>query len=139
MHVSASTLIRAPRDQVFAIYADYVNWPELFPITIKAVRLVREEGGTKLLEIDHVEGLVQNTLRLRPPDTIEVDEDKRKYTATFVNTFEAVSDGTRYTVVGDIHLKGWYKLAAPFVGGYVRRQMVRFVLEPMRQRAEEAQ
>jgi Polyketide cyclase / dehydrase and lipid transport len=137
MHVSESTLIRAPRERVFAIYANYVNWPRLFPITIKAVHLAHDEGDAKLLEIDHVEGRVTNILRLRPPDTIEVDEDKRRYTGTFLNTFEAVPDGTRYTVAADIHLKGWYKLAAPFVGGYVRRQLMRLVLEPMRQSAEE--
>jgi hypothetical protein len=135
MHISVSTQIHAPRDQVFAIYANYSNWPKIFP-TIKGVRLVREQDNGKLLEIDHLEGLVPNLLRLRPPDTIEVDEVKRRYTATFLNTFETTPDGTRYTVTGDIHLRRWYKLAAPFVGGYIRRQIANFVLAPIKHAAE---
>ena len=138
MRVSASMCICAPRDRVFALYADYVNWNRLFSLTIKGVRLVRDEGNTKELEIDHVDGLVPNMMRLRPPDTIEVDEVKRRYIATFLNTFEAVPDGTRFTVAADVRLKGWYTLATPFVRGYVHRQIVRFVLEPMKQNAERA-
>jgi hypothetical protein len=118
MRLSVSTHIHAPRDRVFALYANYANWPTIFP-TIKGVRLVRDEGDGKLLEIDHVEGRVPNVLRLRPPDTIEVDEVKRRYTATFRNTFETVPDGTRYTLAGDIH-----------------RQMTTLVLEPIKHVAE---
>lgn len=135
MHVSVSTHICAPRDRVFAIYANYLNWPTIFP-TIKAVHLVRDEGDAKLLEIDHVEGRVTNILRLRWPNAIEVDEVKRKYVGTFLNTFEIVPDGTRFSIDADIHLKGWYKLATPFVAEYSRRQLARLVLEPIRSSSE---
>ena len=135
MRVTMSTVIRAPRDRVFAIYANYRDWPKIFP-TIKGVRLVRDDGDVKLLEIDHREGLVPNTLRLRPPDVIAVDEIKRRYTGTFTNTFEVAPGGTRYTVAADTHLKGGYKLATPLVAGYVRHQLVTLVLDPIKQCAE---
>jgi Polyketide cyclase / dehydrase and lipid transport len=135
LHVEASTTIKASQTRVVEIYQDYRNWPNLFP-TIKAVRLVREEPHKKVLEIDHSEGRVINILTIVSPQEVVLEEFKKKYDGKFVNRFEVVPDGTRFTVAADISLKGFYKLLAPFLDDYIRRQITVFVLNPVKKSAE---
>jgi hypothetical protein len=61
------------------------------------------------------------------------------YDASFLNRFEADTTGTGYTLIGDIRLKGASPVLAPFLRGYIHRQVSRFVLEPMEQLAEVAE
>jgi Polyketide cyclase / dehydrase and lipid transport len=135
LHVEASTTVRAPKETVSEVYADYRNWPRLFP-TISGVRLLRREGAKLVLEVDHVEGKVRNELLVRPPDTLDLWEEKRRYDARFRNRFETIAGGTRFTVGGDLHLKGWARLLRPLLRGYVRRQMERLQLQPVKAEAE---
>ena|SRR5215510_10418284 len=137
LHVEASTTIKAPRTNVVEIYEDYRNWPNLFP-TIKAVRLVREDPRSKVLEIDHIEGRVINILTIISPEEVVLEEFKKKYDGKFVNRFEAVPDGTRFTVAADISLKGFYKPLAPFLHDYIRKQITVFVLNPVKKLAEDS-
>jgi hypothetical protein len=97
---------------------------------------VGREGPKLVLEVDHVEGKVSNELMVRPPDQLELWEKKRRYNARFLNRFETVPDGTRFTVRGEIHLKGWARLLQPFLQGYVRHQMRQLQLEPVKAEAE---
>jgi Polyketide cyclase / dehydrase and lipid transport len=133
--VSVSQAIKAPREAVMALYADYRNWDRLFPL-IRGVRFVRQEGDRTVLDIDHVEGHVPNVLRQVSPETVELWEDKRKYSGTFRNTFQAAPEGTNYTVEARIQLKGIYRLLGPFVGGYIRAKISRYVIEPLKAVAE---
>jgi hypothetical protein len=135
LHVEASTGVKAPRQTVLDVYADYASWPRLFP-TISGVRLLRREGPKLVLEVDHVEGKVINELVVRPPDAIDLWEEKRRYDARFRNRFERTPDGTRFTVRGEIHLKGWARLLRPFLRSYVRRHMQRLQLQPVKAEAE---
>jgi hypothetical protein len=135
LQVETSITIRAPKQRVEAIYAGYPNWPRLFP-TIKGVRLIGRQGARQVLEVDHVEGKVINELVVRPPDEIDLWEVKRRYDARFANRFQAVPSGTRWTVRGDIHLKGWARLLRPFLRGYARRQIDRLQLRPVKAAAE---
>jgi hypothetical protein len=135
LHIEVSTTVKAPRQTVLDVYADYASWPRLFP-TISGVRLVRREGAKLVLEVDHVEGKVVNELLVRPPDTLELWEEKRRYDARFSNRFENVPGGTRFTVRGDIYLKGWARLLQPLLRGYVRRQIERLQLQPVKAKAE---
>jgi hypothetical protein len=119
MHVEASTIVAAPAGVVAGVYRDYGRWPAVFP-TISAVRLLREEAGRQVLEVDHrVEGKVVNVLTTRSPDR-----------------FEAAAGGTRFTVRGDIRLNGPRRLLAPFLRGYARRLIERFQLLPVKVVAE---
>jgi hypothetical protein len=93
-------------------------------------------GAKLVLEVDHVEGKVINELVVRPPDAIDLWEQKRRYHARFLNQFEAVPGGTRFRVRGDIYLKGWARLLQPFLRGYVRRQMRRLQLQPVKDEAQ---
>jgi hypothetical protein len=135
LHVEVSTVVEAPRQTVLDVYADYASWPRLFP-TISAVRLLGREGAKLALEVDHVEGKVLNELVVRAPDQLDLWEEKRRYDARFLNRFESIPDGTRFTVSGELHLKGWARLLQPFLRGYVRRQMRRLQLQPVKAEAE---
>jgi Polyketide cyclase / dehydrase and lipid transport len=135
LHVEVSTMVEASPETVLDVYADWSGWPRLFP-TISGVRLLRREGEKPVLEVDHVEGRVINELVVRPPDTLELWEEKRRYNARFSNRFEAVPGGTRFTDRGDIYLKGWARLLQPFLPWYVRRLMRRLQLQPVKAEAE---
>jgi Polyketide cyclase / dehydrase and lipid transport len=135
LHIEVSTMVEAPPKTVLDVYADWSGWPRLFP-TIHGVRLLRREGAKLVLEVDHVEGRVINELVVRPPDTLELWEEKRRYNARFSNHFEAVPGGARFTDRGDISLKGWARLLQPFLAGYIRRQMRRLQLQPVKAEAE---
>ena len=84
LHVAVSDTVRPPRRTVLDVYGDYAGWPDLFP-TISGVRLLRREGDKLVLEVDHVEGKVLNELLVRPPDTLDLWEEKRHYDARFLN------------------------------------------------------
>ena len=135
MHVELSTVVHAPRDVVATVYADYEQWPRLFP-TIRAVRPVRQEGPALVLEIDRAEGTVINRLIARVPESLDLWEVKRHYHARFLNRFETVPGGTRLSVRGDIRLKGYARILRPFLHGYVRWLMCRWQLEPVKMAAE---
>jgi Polyketide cyclase / dehydrase and lipid transport len=133
--VEVSTTVQAPRETVLDVYADYQRWPRLFP-TISGVRLLGREGPKLVLEVDHVEGKVINELVVRPPDQLDLWEEKRRYNARFRNRLETGPGGTRFTVRGEIYLKGWARLLRPFLRGYVRRRMRRLQLQPVKAEAE---
>jgi Polyketide cyclase / dehydrase and lipid transport len=135
LQVEVFTTVQAPRETVLGVYADYQGWPRLFP-TISGVRVLGHEGPKLVLEVDHVEGKVINELVVRPPDAIDLWEEKRRYDALFRNRFACTHDGTRFTVRGEIHLKGWARLLQPFLRGHVRRQMQRLQLQPVKAEAE---
>jgi polyketide cyclase/dehydrase/lipid transport protein len=135
MQVVASTMVNAPKATVSGVYGEYPSWPRLFP-TINGVRLLRREGATLVLEIDHIEGTVVNELLVRSPDEISLWEVHRRFDALFLNRFETIPGGTRFTVSGEFHLKGVAKLLHPFLQGYARRRMERLQLQPVKAEAE---
>ena len=89
-----------------------------------------------MMAVLHVEGKVRNELVVRPPDAIDLWEEKRHYDARFSNRFESAAGGTRFTVRGDIRLRGWARLLQPSLGGHVRRQIQRLQLQPVKAEAE---
>jgi hypothetical protein len=56
IHVEVSDTIRASPVKVAGAFRDYQTWRRLFAATIREVRLIGEERGVAVLEIDHVEG-----------------------------------------------------------------------------------
>ena len=137
VHTVVSTEISAPPDVVAALYADYEGWPRLFPATIRGVRLLADDGQHKTIEVDHAtEGKVINIMMVVSPHEIRLEEFKRRFDAQFVNRFEAAGQGTRYSIVADVQLKGAARALAPLVPPITRARLNRFVLEPMRAAAE---
>jgi hypothetical protein len=138
VHVGVATTIHASPNRLAALYMDYEHWPRLFPATIEGVRLLRRSAGEIVVEVNHrTAGPVVNRIRRRSPHEIELEECKPKFDATFINRFEQIAAGTRYIVIADVRLKSPYGLLAPFLRGYVRRTIRRYVLDPMRAFAEE--
>lgn len=136
LRVEVSTVIRAPCAKVARLYRDYERWPRLFRGTIRGVRLVHREHGRTEIEIDHREGMVPNVMTEVSPNRVDLRESKRHYEACFVNRFDPVPEGTRYTVAAEIRARGMARLLEPLLAGYARRQIVRSVLEPLRCAAE---
>jgi len=128
--------MNAPADRVQALYRDPDNWARLFPATIRGARVVRKEGDTTVVEVDHVEGKVVNILRDISSTRIDLVEFKRRYDATFVNEFIPEGEGMRYTLTASVRLKWPYRLAAPFVKPLVLARMRRYVVEPLKVAAE---
>ena len=131
-----SVVIRAPRDRVFALYADYRGWPRLFGATIRGVRLLQERGNSKTIQVDHVEGLVSNIMVLYPPREIRLTEFKRRYDAHFLNRFDRDPGGTRYSVVAHVNIKPPFSVLGRLLVPLVRSRIRRFILEPMKRAAE---
>jgi hypothetical protein len=136
VHARVSGVIHAPFDRVAGLYADYAAWPRIFSKTIRGVRLVDEQGPTKTIEVEHVEGRVMNVMSVVSRDQIRLEEWKKRYAARFTNLFEPVPGGTRYSIVADVTLSGPFKILAPFVKPLVRSRMRRFVVDPLREVAE---
>ena len=128
--------VNAPADRVRALYRDPGNWARLFPATIRGARVVRREGDTTVVEVDHVEGKVVNILRDISSTRIDLVEFKRRYDATFVNEFIPEGEGMRYRLTASVRLKWPYWLAAPFVKPLVLARMRRYIVEPLKVAAE---
>src|SRR5262250_1155902 len=137
VHTVVSAEIGASPELVAALYADYEGWPRLFPATIRGVRLLADDGQRKTIEIAHAsEGKVINILIVVSPQEIRLEEFKRRFDARFINRFEAAGQGTRYSIVADVRLKGVARVLAPLARLIVRARLNRFVLEPMRAAVE---
>jgi hypothetical protein len=133
VRTEVASTIRASPDRLAALYMDYETWPRLFPLTIRSVRVLRRSENEIVVEVNHrTAGPVVNIIRRRSAHEIELEEHKPKFDAIFVNRFESVSEGTRYVVAAAVRLKAPYVLLAPFLRGYLRRTIRRYVLEPMR-------
>jgi Polyketide cyclase / dehydrase and lipid transport len=136
IHVEVSETIRAAPAKVAGTFRDYRTWPRLFPATIRGVGLVGNERGIEMLEIDHVEGKVINKLRAVSSNLIELEECKNRFDGHFEYRFEPGPEGTRFTIVADITLKGFCKCLESILRPYVRKQIRRFVIDPMKQAME---
>jgi hypothetical protein len=128
--------VNAPAHRVRALYREPGNWTRLFPATILGARVVRTEGDTTVVEVDHAEGRVVNILRDVSSTRIDLVEFKRRYDATFVNEFIPEGEGMRYRLTASVRLKWPYRLAAPFVKPLVLQRMRRYVVEPLKVAAE---
>src|SRR5262245_17510280 len=137
VHAVASQLIHAAPERVSSIYRDYEAWPRRFPNTIRATRLIRQNDTTKAIEVDHATaGRVLNLMTVVSDDEVRLEEFKPHYEARFTNRFEADADGTRYTVVADVQLKGALRLLGPLARPIVRRRIAKLVLRPIKEMAE---
>lgn len=139
VHVETSRVVHAPPEQLVDLYLDYAHWPALFPATIRDVRWVRTDGATTEVEVDHATaGTVPNAITRTAEREIRLDERKPRYIARFLNRFEPVPEGTRYTVIADVVPRGALRALAWAARPFVRARIQKLVLEPMRVRAEQA-
>jgi hypothetical protein len=126
-----STIINGPAEKVADQFLDYGRWPQMYP-TIRGVRVVSASGQYVTLSVDHAEGRIMNILMVVSSKEVRLYEEKLRYDASFIHRFEATVGETRYTVVADVMVKRPIHLLAPVLRPYIKWQMRRYILEPMR-------
>lgn len=142
IHVHAAIHIEAQPELVAAIYRDVDRWGTTFPATIEKARVISTNGTRQQVEVTHkTEGIVSNTLIRRSPTQLWLEENKHKFSASFLNEFKAAANGgTNYEITAHVRPKGAYRLLEPFLKAYVRRraltQIRAYVLEPLKAAAE---
>ena len=130
------TIIAAPRDRLVALLMDYVKWPRIFGTTIADAELVGRDRQSLVVAVGHrSEGRVVNVLTNCGDGVIVLREFKRRYDATFVNSFEHDPAGTRYRIDAEVRLEQPFALLAPLLGGVVRRALRRYTVQPLREAA----
>ena len=99
MHVTVATTLEAMRGRLVGLLLDYAQWPRIFPATIARTELVRRDARSMVVMVHHRrEGRVVNVLTDCGDGVVVLREFKPRYVATFVNRFDPVPGGTRYTV-----------------------------------------
>ncbi len=145
IRTQVSTDIAAPPEQVAAVYRDVDRWGDLYPKTIVRARVVETGENWVQVEVQHrLEGRVPNTLIFLSPLKIGLFESKHRFNARFLNDFQpADGQATHYVITSYISLKGIYRLLKPLLVGYVhrqsRRQMMDYVLRPIKEAVERQQ
>lgn len=111
MHVEVSTVVRAPREKVYAAYTDFEAWPKWSRQTA-TVRVVSREGGVVSIESQTASGgrprVTVAKLTLSPPEWVETGGETRFLRTRRTVRFEDVPDGTKVTAVLDVRVKGFW-------------------------------
>lgn len=137
MIIKLSIDIKATPEAVCEVVRDWRSWPETFPLTIEQVTNVGASGGALNLCVEHrAEGPVLNVLNPDEQGVIRLAEFKRRYDAEFEFFSAPLSDGARLYVRGTLWLKGWLAMIDCFLTPLAESRVRRFLLEPIRVRAE---
>jgi hypothetical protein len=136
IHTTAGIAIGADPWRLIALYTNYDTWHKLFPQTIRGTRLIEENNGVTIVEVDHrTEGHVINMLTPVSNREVRLEEIKPHYHAVFINRFQPNEEGTLFTVEAFVKLKGYHKLTSPLVERYIKTRIRKYMLEPMLQYA----
>jgi hypothetical protein len=134
MQVQLSISINVAPSTAVAAYLDYRNWHILFPLTVRVVKFIWKENNVVTVEVDHkAEGFLINIITVISSREIKLEEFKPKYNAIFINRFQEISTGTRYTLVAIVSLKNLYKLIEPFLKPILKKRIRKFALQPMKE------
>jgi carbon monoxide dehydrogenase subunit G len=137
IYVEVSDMIQAPREEVFALNADFRNWAGVFP-DVSSVRLVQERYEERVFEVVDSGGHEKYTVvqRLRAPEKILREIKKRALTGKAMYTLTSTADGTLVTFTMAVTLRGYYRLLSPFMKGQVSRSLITHFLQPLKRAAE---
>ena len=137
IYVEVSDMIQAPREEVFALNADFRNWAGVFP-DVSSVRLVQERYEERVFEVIDGERHEKYTVvqRLRAPEKIVREIKKRALTGKATYTLTSTAEGTRVTFTMAVTLRGYYRLLSPFMKGQVSRSLITHFLQPLKRAAE---
>lgn len=117
--ITLEKIIKAEREHVFGIVANYENFQNLLPQYFTSIRVRSVRDGTAVVE-EHLQigsrELIMMTKHVtKYPETHEVfviGGDAKG--SSFIEHFEKISEGTKLTVNADIRLGGMSKVAAIF-------------------------
>ena len=121
--VSRTITTEAPIEEVFAYLADFSNGPEWDPTQESSV--ARDDGGPRLGQIydivvewgDRKLPMVYEVTAYKPNHMITLTGDGSTTHAIDTLEFTEVSDGgTAVTYNADIRLRGFLRVAEPFLG-----------------------
>lgn len=133
-----TTTVGAPPDRLVALLLDYAHWARVFPETIAGAELVRRDGPSLVVLVQHRrEGRVLNVLTNCGDGIVALREYKHRYNATFVNRFARTAGGTRFTIDAEVRIKRPFSAVAPLLRGVVERALRRHTMEPLRAAAED--
>jgi len=119
------------------VVRDWQAWPQAFPETIHSVSLLSRSDDALTLRVFHrTEGPVINILKPDQDGAVRLREFKSLYDAQFRFFAGPAPNGARLHVHGCIWLKGWSAWLGCLAAPIVRRRMRKYLLEPIRVRAE---
>jgi len=109
--------VKAPREKVYAAYADFEAWPK-WSNQATAVRVIQRDGDTVKIESQTSSGKKSRRtvtrLLLRPLDKVEAESETRLTRIRTTVRFEDTRDGTRVTAELEVEVKGsWGWIFAP--------------------------
>jgi len=131
LHAEVIGRISGTTDEVAGMFRDVEGWPTLFRATIRSVTVVQRDGLRTVVDVEHREGKVRNVLTTLSDREFLVEEWKRRYRARFLYRFAPEGHHTQLVLGGEIWIEGVAGLLEPLLGPYVRRQMRRYVVEPL--------
>ena len=94
-------------------------------------------AGSEIALVALREGQVRNDVSIVAAGVVELREEKPRYSATFLNRFDGVGEGTRYAIEAEVRLRWPWALLAPLLRPVVNRALRRLTLEPVRRAAEQ--
>ncbi|MGA8856564.1 MAG: SRPBCC family protein [Candidatus Bathyarchaeia archaeon] len=138
VQVEISEIIHAPKERVYAINANFSNWPKIYP-WVKSVRLISEQGNERILEAvvtnKGKEQVVHLTQSLSP-NRIEETQRRKRATAIKINyAYETVPEGTRLLITASLEPRANTILyrSATFL---LRRRLVNMLIRYVRSSLE---
>lgn len=138
--IMLSEEVRADPERACDILRDWRCWPRTFPSTIAAVNLIERSNKSITLQILHrTEGPVINILNPDECGAVRLREFKPRYDAEFTFFSMPAQAGSTLHVHGSIWLKGPLAWLGCLLAPLIRRRMRRYLLEPLRVRAERHQ
>lgn len=137
IYLELSETIRAPREEVFRLNANYEGWPQLFP-DVKSLRVIGEQYGETVIEIgDGSENVEKTVLRKFAPTKMVKEVSNGILDGMEMYSFDALGDSsTRVTLTFLASMKGLYKLSTPFIKGYLRTRLRELRITPVKELIE---
>ncbi|MGQ0605648.1 MAG: polyketide cyclase [Candidatus Nitrosotenuis sp.] len=127
-------IIHSERQHVFDIVANYENFQNILPKYFPSIRIrsVRENIA-----------IVEEHLRLGDKELVMTTKHVTKYPEShevfvlggdakgshITETYEKVEQGTKLTVIADIQLKGWLKIAGFFIKSKIHTEFSKVIDE----------
>jgi carbon monoxide dehydrogenase subunit G len=122
------TDIHAPVSAVYAYLNDVTRRTEFIPM-LEQVQLLDEPPitvGTRYVEVAAVAGQNLKTtyqiVALEPEKRMRVKTIQSVFPIEAELTLTALEEGTRLGITLDFQLTGFYRFAAPFIGGIIQQQ-----------------
>ena len=143
IHLNASWVIKAPREEIYKIMSDFENIPRHFPKVAESLRIVSRDGNNLSIEAKAKSFgrtiQVNMQTELRPPEGYI--SDNKSYIGTSGHEeflMEEIPGGTRINYSYDIKINNpiFRLFGKPLLGWYAMRFWERAVIDKLREMLE---